>query len=73
MAKRRTIKLSHNAFKRFMDMLNNPPADNPRLRRLLQTNPPWGPLEPSKRDMQTVADVPKNPPVPNRRQDSAHR
>jgi uncharacterized protein (DUF1778 family) len=33
--------LSEDAFKRFTNMLDNPPKENPRLRRLLQTKAPW--------------------------------
>jgi uncharacterized protein (DUF1778 family) len=38
---RRYFALSPDAFKRFTDMLDRPPASNPKLRRLLQTKPPW--------------------------------
>jgi uncharacterized protein (DUF1778 family) len=33
--------LSGAAFKRFTAMLDNPPKDNPKLRRLLLTKAPW--------------------------------
>jgi uncharacterized protein (DUF1778 family) len=32
---------SDEAFKRFTSILDNPPKDNPGLRRLLQTKAPW--------------------------------
>jgi len=38
---RRYFTLSEEAFKRFTRMLDSPPKDNPRLRRLLQTKAPW--------------------------------
>lgn len=38
---RRYFALSEAAFKRFMAMLDKPSARNPKLRRLLQTKPPW--------------------------------
>jgi uncharacterized protein (DUF1778 family) len=38
---RRYFTLSEEAFKRFTAMLDRPPKDNPKLRRLLQTRPPW--------------------------------
>ncbi len=38
---RRYFTLSEEAFKRFTRMLDSPPKDNPRLRRLLQTRAPW--------------------------------
>ena len=38
---RRYFALSKDEFKRFKAMLDRPPKDNPRLRRLLQTKPPW--------------------------------
>src|SRR5688572_13425814 len=38
---RRYFALSQDAFKRFTAMLDNPPASNPKLRRLLQTRAPW--------------------------------
>ena len=33
--------LSGDAFRRFTAMLDQPPASNPKLRRLLQTKAPW--------------------------------
>jgi uncharacterized protein (DUF1778 family) len=38
---RRYFSLSEAEFKRFSAMLDKPPKDNPRLRRLLQTRAPW--------------------------------
>lgn len=38
---RRYFSLTDAAFRKFVAMLDNPPKDNPRLRRLLQTRPPW--------------------------------
>jgi uncharacterized protein (DUF1778 family) len=38
---RRYFALSEEAFKRFTSMLDSPPKDNPRLRRLLRTKAPW--------------------------------
>jgi uncharacterized protein (DUF1778 family) len=38
---RRYFVLSAEAFKRFSAMLDRPPKDNPKLRRLLTTKPPW--------------------------------
>lgn len=38
---RRYFALSKDAFKRFTSMLDSPPKDNPKLRRLLQTKSPW--------------------------------
>jgi uncharacterized protein (DUF1778 family) len=38
---RRYFTLSEEAFQRFTRMLDRPPQDNPRLRRLLRTKPPW--------------------------------
>jgi uncharacterized protein (DUF1778 family) len=38
---RRYFALSQDAFKRFTAMLDDPPASNPKLRRLLQTRAPW--------------------------------
>ncbi|HEX4593940.1 MAG TPA: DUF1778 domain-containing protein [Bryobacteraceae bacterium] len=38
---RRYFALSEHDFKRFSSMLDNPPKDNLKLRRLLQTKPPW--------------------------------
>jgi uncharacterized protein (DUF1778 family) len=38
---RRYFALSDETFRRFTRMLDSPPKDNPRLRRLLQTKAPW--------------------------------
>jgi uncharacterized protein (DUF1778 family) len=38
---RRYFVLSEDAFRKFTAMLDKPPKDNPRLRRLLQTKSPW--------------------------------
>jgi uncharacterized protein (DUF1778 family) len=38
---RRYFALSADAFRRFTDMLDKPPASNPKLRRLLETKAPW--------------------------------
>lgn len=38
---RRYFFLSDNEFKKFTVMLDSPPRDNPRLRRLLRTRAPW--------------------------------
>lgn len=38
---RRYFALSQDAFKRFTTMLDNPPANNPKLQRLLRTRAPW--------------------------------
>ena|SRR3990170_2784950 len=38
---RRLFLLDKKAYKRFSDALNRPPADNPRLRRLLTSKAPW--------------------------------
>ena len=38
---RRYFALSAESFKRFTAMLDKPPADNPKLRRLLKTRAPW--------------------------------
>jgi uncharacterized protein (DUF1778 family) len=38
---RRYFSLSEDEFKKFSAMLDRPPKDNPRLRRLLQTRAPW--------------------------------
>src|SRR5579863_1105925 len=38
---RRYFTLSEVEFRTFVAMLDRPPGDNPRLRRLLQTRPPW--------------------------------
>ena len=40
---RRYFVLSEDAFRKFTAMLDRPPKDNPRLRRLLQTKAPWEP------------------------------
>ena len=37
----RYFTLSGEAFRRFLAMLDKPPASNQRLRRLLHTPPPW--------------------------------
>lgn len=37
----RYFGLSPDTFKRFTAMLDKPPASNRKLRRLLQTKPPW--------------------------------
>lgn len=37
----RYFGLSPDTFKRFTAMLDKPPASNPKLRQLLQTNAPW--------------------------------
>jgi uncharacterized protein (DUF1778 family) len=37
----RYFVVSQAAFKEFTAMLDKPPKDNPRLRRLLQTKAPW--------------------------------
>jgi uncharacterized protein (DUF1778 family) len=37
----RYFELSPETFKRFTAMLDKPPANNPKLRRLLQTRAPW--------------------------------
>lgn len=39
---RRYFMLSEEAFGRFTAMLDKPPRDNPKLRRLLETRAPWG-------------------------------
>lgn len=39
---RRYFALPDEEFKRFAAMLDNPPASNPRLARLLKTRAPWG-------------------------------
>jgi uncharacterized protein (DUF1778 family) len=39
---RRYFVLSPEAFQRFTAMLDRPPKDNAKLRRLLETQPPWG-------------------------------
>ena len=38
---RRLFLLDKKAYKRFSDALDRPPADNPRLRRLLTSKAPW--------------------------------
>lgn len=38
---RRYFVVPEAAFKRFTAMLDKPPKDNPRLRRLLHTRTPW--------------------------------
>ena len=38
---RRYFVLSEEAFRKFTAMLDKPPKDNPRLRRLLETKTPW--------------------------------
>jgi len=38
---RRYFALSEEAFARFASILDNPPKDNPRLRRLLHAKAPW--------------------------------
>lgn len=38
---RRFLMLDEKIFKRFVAALDRPPADNPRLRRLLATRAPW--------------------------------
>ena len=40
---RRYFNLQAEEYKRFLAMLDKPPAANPRLRRLLGTKPPWEP------------------------------
>ena len=40
---RRYFVLSDEEFQRFTAMLDKPPRDNPKLRRLLQTIAPWEP------------------------------
>jgi uncharacterized protein (DUF1778 family) len=37
----RYFSLSEADFKRFVALLDRPPKDNPRLRRLLHTRAPW--------------------------------
>lgn len=39
----RYFTLSKEDFKRFTAMLDKPPKDNPKLRRLLEAKAPWGP------------------------------
>jgi uncharacterized protein (DUF1778 family) len=38
---RRYFVVSDEAFKKFKAQLDRPPKENPKLRRLLQTKPPW--------------------------------
>ena len=38
---RRYFVLSDEAFERFTAMLDKPPEENPKLRRLLETKAPW--------------------------------
>ena len=38
---RRYFSLPEDDFKKFVAMLDRPPKDNPRLRRLLQSKVPW--------------------------------
>jgi uncharacterized protein (DUF1778 family) len=38
---RRYFALSGEAFRKFTTMLDRPPKDNPKLRRLLATKAPW--------------------------------
>jgi uncharacterized protein (DUF1778 family) len=38
---RRYFSLSEDEFRKFAAMLDSPPKDNPKLRRLLQTKAPW--------------------------------
>jgi uncharacterized protein (DUF1778 family) len=38
---RRYFALSEDAFRRFRSILDKPPKDNPKLRRLLRTKAPW--------------------------------
>lgn len=42
LVERRLFLLDEKALRRFTDALDAPPADNPRLRRVLTTTPPWG-------------------------------
>jgi uncharacterized protein (DUF1778 family) len=39
---RRYFALPSAAFRRFMEVLDQPPTHNVRLQRLLRTPPPWG-------------------------------
>ena len=41
LADRRFFLLDESAYKRFTAALDKPPADNPRLRRLLASKAPW--------------------------------
>jgi len=38
---RRYFVLSEEAFRKFTSMLDRPPKDNPKLRRLLESKAPW--------------------------------
>lgn len=38
---RRYFSVSEDQFRQFMTLLDRPPKDNPKLRRLLQTKAPW--------------------------------
>lgn len=38
---RRYFVVSDEAFKKFKALLDRPPKENPKLRRLLQAKPPW--------------------------------
>jgi uncharacterized protein (DUF1778 family) len=38
---RRYFSLSDEAFERFTAILDRTPKNNPKLRRLLETRPPW--------------------------------
>ena len=38
---RRFLLLDEKAYKRLTEALDKPPADNPRLRRLMRTAAPW--------------------------------
>jgi uncharacterized protein (DUF1778 family) len=38
---RRYFSLDEDAFRRFTQALDAPPADNPRLRELMRTRAPW--------------------------------
>jgi uncharacterized protein (DUF1778 family) len=40
---RRYFVLSEQAFREFSAMLDRPPQDNPKLRRLFERKAPWGP------------------------------
>lgn len=39
---RRYFTLSEEAFRKFTTMLDKPPKENPKLRRLLESKAPWG-------------------------------
>ena len=43
LADRRVFQLDEAQWAAFMEALDTPPEDNPRLRRLLETKPPWEP------------------------------